>query len=670
MGDLAERARFLRDQLNYHNYLYYVLDRPEISDAEWDAMFAELKRIEEEHPELRTPDSPTLRVGAPPSTKFASHRHRVPMLSLDNAFDEEELRAFHARLLRFLGQNADLSIEYFGELKYDGLSISITYRDGILEKVATRGDGETGEDVTANGRTVRSIPLKLRKEVAGTIEVRGEILMEKREFERVNAELIAKGEEPYANPRNTASGSIRQLDPNITASRRLSFFAWGFGDTGSLKFQKQSEMLAWLADAGFRVGEYSKRLQGIEEAVRFARDTEALRPNLPFDIDGLVIKVNDISLQEKLGATARGPRWAIAYKFQAEKASTQLLDITWQVGRTGVVTPVAELEPVRVGGVTVSRATLHNLDDIRRKDVRVGDVVLVQRAGDVIPEVVGPVLDEGHELRPVPEPPNHCPACSTPLQRSQGEVALRCANRKCPAQVAERIVHFVSRSALDVEGLGEKLVLRLLELGFLKDTSDIYRLHTRRDELIQLERMGEQSVSNLLNAIEASKAPPLNRLIFALGIRHVGETAAFSLASKFGSLERLLNATYEELLEVPDIGPNTAGEIVAFFQDADNRRLIADLLSLGVRPVTPSASNEAISLAGKTIVLTGKLEKMTREEAEEIVRLAGGRAASSVSSRTDLVVAGPGAGSKLDKAKELGVPVISEQEFLEMLGKA
>lgn len=670
MGDLAERARFLREQLNHHNYLYYVLDGPEISDAEWDAMFAELKRIEDEHPELRTPDSPTLRVGAPPSTKFASHRHRVPMLSLDNAFDEEELRAFQARLLRFLGKGPDFPVEYFGELKYDGLSISITYRDGVLEKVATRGDGETGEEVTANGRTIRSIPLKLRKDIAGTIEVRGEILMEKREFERVNADLIAKGEQPYANPRNTASGSIRQLDPNITASRRLSFFAWGFGDTGPLEFQKQSEMLAWLSDAGFRVGEHSIRLQGIEEAVKFARETEALRPNLPFEIDGLVIKVNDIALQEELGSTARGPRWAIAYKFQAEKAPTRLLDITWQVGRTGVVTPVAELEPVRVGGVTVSRATLHNIEDIRRKDVRVGDVVLVQRAGDVIPEVVGPIMDEGHGQRPEPEPPTHCPTCSTALQRSTGEVALRCVNRKCPAQVAERIVHFVSRSALDVEGLGEKLVLRLLELGFLSDTSDIYRLHVRREELIQLERMGEQSVSNLLNAIEASKTPPLNRLIYALGIRHVGETAAFSLASKFGSLEKLLNATYEELLEVPDIGPNTAGEIVAFFQDEDNRRLIADMLNLGVRPATPTQSEVTVSLSGKTIVLTGKLERMTREEAEEIVRLAGGRAASSVSNRTDLVVAGPGAGSKLDKAKELGVPVMSEQEFLEMMGRA
>lgn len=664
---LAKRAEWLRNEIERHNYLYYVLDQPEISDAEWDQLFRELKQIEEKHPELRTPDSPTQRVGAQPSSKFAKHKHLVPMLSLDNALGIEELREFDARIKRALKRNDE--IVYTGEPKFDGLSLSLTYNNGILETAATRGDGEEGEDVTPNAKTVRTIPLRLRTQASGRIEIRGEVLLDKKEFERVNASLREKNQQEFANPRNAAAGSMRQLDPKVTASRKLSFWAWGVGATGGLKFKSQEEIIQFLRNAGFRVSEDIRVLNGIDECARYVGELTPKRVELPFEIDGIVFKVNDIGLQNRLGFTARGPRWAIAYKFVAAQTTTKLLAITWQVGRTGTVTPVAELEPVQVGGVTVARATLHNIEDLHRKDVRVGDTVTIQRAGDVIPEVVGPVFDDGHSRREIPQPPTRCPVCATRLERKPGEVALRCPNKTCPAQTAERIVHFVSRSAMDVDGLGEKLVLRLLDLGFISDVSDIYRLKEKKQDLIGLERMGEQSVSNLLRAIEESKARPLNRFLFALGIRHVGETMAFSLAQHFKTLPKIRKATYEELLSVPDVGPNTAAEIVEFFQDEENQRLIDDLLALGVEPKpiespTVATSNE---FAGKTVVFTGKLERLTREEAEELVRKLGGNAASSVSKNTDLVVVGPGAGSKEQKAIELGIKRITEEEFIRML---
>jgi DNA ligase (NAD+) len=665
--DPAARAKELRDKLNYHSLLYYVHDKPEIPDAEWDAMLAELKGIEEANPGLRTPDSPTMRVGAPPSEKFRQHKHLRPMLSLDNAFEESELREFHSRLRRWLGLSESDEMALMGELKFDGLSISLTYEDGLLTTAATRGDGEVGEDVTRNIRTIRSVPLRIRGDLTGTIEVRGEVLLERAEFDRINALRREAGEPEFANPRNAAAGSVRQLDSNVTASRRLSFWAWGIGEPGTIGARSQSELYSWLSDAGFRVSEHTRLLRNSDECLQFVEEWSKRRQSLAFDIDGLVFKVNDWELQERLGSTARGPRWAVAYKFAAEQATTKLEAITWQVGRTGTVTPVAELQPIKVGGVTVARATLHNIEDIRRKDVRVGDTVIVQRAGEVIPEVVGPIVDESHGERPLPTEPVECPACQAALIRREGEVALKCPNRVCPAQVAERITHFCGRSALDIEGLGEKLVLRLLDEGFIVDVSGIYRLHERREELIQLDRMGEQSVGKLLSSIEDSKNPPLNRFIIGLGIRQVGETAAFDLAKEFGSIDALRHATYEDLLAVPDIGPRTAGEIVEFFQEEENIRLLDELESLGVHP-TRAATSEAGIYAGKTVVFTGKLERMTREDAEAIVRGMGGVASGSVSAKTDLVVAGPGAGSKLDRAQELGVPVITEEEFLANIG--
>jgi DNA ligase (NAD+) len=671
MGESPEqRAKWLREEIERHNYLYYVLDKPEINDAEWDKLFRELVALEEKYPEFRTPDSPTQRVGAKPSSKFASHKHIVPMLSLDNAFGLDELSDFDARVRKALGISAE-TVEYVGEPKFDGLSLSLTYENGVLTIASTRGDGEEGEDVTPNAKTIRSIPLKLRTNVGGIVEVRGEVLLDRAEFERINASMRELGAQEFANPRNAAAGTLRQLDPRITASRRLTFWAWGLGALGNLAFERQREIVEFLRSAGFRVSEHIRPLKGLDDCKAYVEDYTARRRELPFDIDGLVFKVDSIHYQRQLGFTARGPRWAIAYKFAAEQATTKLLGITWQVGRTGTVTPVAELEPVQVSGVTIARATLHNIEDLHRKDVRVGDTVVVQRAGDVIPEVVEPVLDKLHSDRPVPEPPQKCPVCETQLVKKAGEVALRCPNKTCAAQVAERIVHYVSRSAMDIEGLGEKLVLRLLELGFLEDVSDIYRLKERKDELIELDRMGEQSVTNLLNAIEATKSRPLNRFLFALGIRHVGESLAFSLAKHFGTLESVRAASYEDLLRVPDVGPNTAAEIIEYFQEEENRTLIDKLLDLGVEPlpVTSAAATADDPISGKTFVFTGKLERMTREEAEELVRQLGGTAASSVSKKTDYVVAGPGAGSKEAKAKELSIPILTEDEFLELVPK-
>lgn len=665
MGDMAKRVAELREIIERHNRLYYVEDAPEISDAEWDLLFHELKGIEEANPTLVTPDSPTQRIGAAPSEKFVQHRHLVPMLSLDNAFGKDELIAFEARVKRFLGDESDVVFQ--GELKFDGLSLSLTFVDGVLQTATTRGDGESGENVTPNAKTIRTIPLRLLVSAPGMIEVRGEVLLDRAEFERINKVRESNGEATFANPRNAAAGSVRQLDSKITASRKLSFWAYGLGASGDLKFDTQSDIANWMKKAGFQVSDHLEKLEGANECLQYIEKWNANRTKLPFDIDGLVFKVDSIALQERLGFTSRGPRWAIAYKFAAEQATTLLEAITWQVGRTGTVTPVAELQPVQVGGVTISRATLHNLEDLLRKDVRVGDTVVVQRAGDVIPEIVSPVPSSSHEKLAIPKAPIECPVCSTELTQKEGEVALRCLNRKCPAQVAERIVHFVSRTAMDIEGLGEKQVLRFLELGHLNDVADIYTLHLRKQELSELDRMGEQSVANLLEAIEASRKRPLNRFLFALGIRHVGETGAFSLARHFGSIERFKEATFEELLTIDDVGPNTAGEIIEFLQDEESRQIMERLLEQ-VSPEPMIVDVGTGVFVGQTVVLTGKLEKLTREEAEEMVRKQGGKASGSVSKNTSLVVAGPGAGSKLAQAERLGIRVIDEDQFLEMVG--
>lgn len=661
--DPAERARELRELITEHNYLYYVLDSPMISDSEYDRLFRELVEIETAHPELRTPDSPTLTIGAPPIEAFAQHRHAAPMLSLDNAFSEDELRAFDERVRRAAGIRGP--IEYIGELKFDGASLSLTYVDSLLEIAATRGDGETGEVVSPNARTVRGLPLRLKEHIPGMIEVRGEVLMLRDVFEEVNRLRAEKGLQVFANPRNAASGGLRQLDSRQTAERKLNFFAYSVG-AGPRLADTQSGTLKRLRDLGFAVRPETQVLSGIDAVVAYVAETAAKRASLPFGIDGVVVKVNSIDLQDMLGNTARGPRWAVAYKFAAEQAFTRLNGILWSVGRTGVVTPVAELEPVTVGGVVVSRATLHNIDDIRRKDVRVGDRVIVQRAGDVIPEVVGPVLSDRPPEATEPTEPTECPECRTPLTRGPGEVALRCPNRQCPAQIAAKLIHLASRGALDIEGLGEKQILRFIELGLLVDLPSVFTLSQHRDKLVSLERMGEQSVANLLLAIEAAKKRPLDRFLFGLGIRFVGEKSAKDLARAFRTLSAFRQARYEQLVAVPDVGPRTAGEIEAWLEDETNQEMLDRLLELGVSPVEVAGATGDL-FAGKTVVFTGKLERFTREAAEDLVVRLGGKAAGSVSKNTSLVVAGPGAGSKLAKALELGVEVTDEEGFLSRL---
>lgn len=662
----AERAEFLRAEINRHNRLYHEQARPEISDSEFDAMFRELVDLEEAHPELQTPDSPTLRVGAPPVKELRPHTHSMPMLSLDNAFGEEELRAFDERVRRGLGVEGPVS--YRGELKLDGLSMSLTYEDGLLVVGATRGDGATGEDVTHNARTLRGVPLRLMQEVSGRIEVRGEVVMLKSAFEELNRAQAEKGKSPFANPRNAAAGRMRQLDSRLTAAAKLDFFAYGVGGvTDAILADTQSGQMEWLASLGFQVEGHGQTCVGADQLVEFVESVRRLRPSLPFGIDGAVVKVDDIALQRRLGFNTRSPRWAVAYKYPSEQSFTVLEAVGWQVGRTGVVTPVAELVPVVVGGVTVSRATLHNIEEVHRKDVRPGDTVVVQRAGDVIPEVVGPQLDRRPEGAQVVEPPKECPACGAKLVQAEGFVAIRCPNKTgCPAQIHSKIAHFVSRNAMDIEGLGDKQVARFLDLGWLTDVASIYRLVDHKEKMVELDRMGEQSAANILAAIEVSKIRPFDRFVFALGIPLVGERTARDLAFRFKSVESLLQAHYDQLVEIPDIGPKTASTIEEWLEDPDNQAIVEQLLANGVRPAEV-AGTEGGLFSGKTLVFTGKLEKFSRDEAEDLVMRWGGKAAGSVSKNTTLVVAGPGAGSKLDKARQLGVEVTDEDGFLAML---
>ncbi|MEZ0326582.1 MAG: NAD-dependent DNA ligase LigA [Fimbriimonas sp.] len=661
--DPASRAAELRAELERHNYLYHVLDSPEIDDSTYDRLFHELLALETADPSLKTPDSPTQRVGAPPVSRFPTYRHKMPMLSLDNAFSEKTLRAFDDRVRRGLGGVEE--VEYFVELKFDGASLSLTYLDGVLQVATTRGDGTTGEQVTPNARTVGGIPYVTQQKMTGEVEVRGEVVMFKSAFEALNKERAAHGEQVLANPRNAAAGGLRQLDSRLTAKRKLRFFAYGLG-AGPRLGSSQSETLAKLRELGFAVHEEAHVVRGVSGLLDFINDTQARRAALPFLIDGVVIKVNDFDLQENLGFTARGPRWAIAYKFPAEQVFTRLNRIFSQVGRTGAVTPVADLEPVQVAGVTVTRATLHNYEDLARKDVREGDLVIVQRAGDVIPEVVGPVLDKRVGDPPRPQEPTHCPECGTALARRASEVVPRCPNKQCPAQVAAKIRHFVTRKAMDIEGLGEKLIDRFLETGLLTDVASIYRLKDHRDTLINMERLGDQSVDNLLVGIEESKTRPLPRLLFGLGIRGVGDKGAQEIVQELRTLEAIRSADYATFLAIPNVGPATAAELQEWFEEPDNQRLIDEMLSLGVAP-TEAEGPVSDLFAGQTFVFTGKLEKMAREDAEELVGKLGGRSSSSVSKQTSFVVAGPGAGSKLAKAEQLGVKVLTEDEFLQML---
>ncbi|MBX3112942.1 MAG: NAD-dependent DNA ligase LigA [Fimbriimonadaceae bacterium] len=665
--DVGARIAELRQVLTRAAELYYQYEQPELSDTEYDLLFRELVELEEQHPEFNDPSSPTHRVGAAPVEGFEQHRHGVPMLSLDNAFGAEELLAFDERIKRFLGR--DDEIEYLVELKYDGLSLSLTYENGSLVRATTRGDGTTGEVVTHNAKTIRDIPLQLSEPISG--EVRGEVLMFKDIFEKLNKERVEKGQNPFVNPRNAASGGMRQLDDKLTAERRLRFFAYGVGAIGSALPDSQSGLMDWLGKLGFARRSQFWVCQGIQEVISRTEEVLALRSSLDFGIDGCVVKVNSSALQNELGNTARGPRWATAYKFPSEQAFTKLIEIGAQVGRTGVVTPVAHLEPVFVGGVTVSRATLHNYGELDRKDVRAGDTVIVQRAGDVIPEVVGPVLDKRPANSTPHIQPTHCPICETELVQEAGYIALRCPNKKgCPAQIASKIIHFVGRKAMDIDGLGEKQIVRYLaepaERPLLTDVPSIYALHSRKEELLALDRMGEQSTQNLIDAIEASKTRPLARFVFALGIPLVGERTAADLGREFRTLQAIREASSEELDDIQDIGARTAEEIHDWFREEENSNLIDALLQVGVDPVEGEAP-KGDQFAGLTFVFTGKLEQFTREQAESWVMDLGGKPAGSVSKNTTYVVAGPGAGSKLAKAEQLGVQVLTEDQFVEML---
>ncbi|MDA8383331.1 MAG: NAD-dependent DNA ligase LigA [Betaproteobacteria bacterium] len=661
------RAQALREEIAYHNYRYYVLDDPAVPDSEYDRLFRELQDLEARFPSLATPDSPTQRIGALPLTQFAAVTHLTPMLSLNNAFDEDEVQAFDRRIREATGL---ASVAYAGELKFDGLAINLTYRDGILVQGATRGDGFTGEDVTQNLRTVHAIPLRLAGEdCPRLIEVRGEVIMPKAELERLNRAQTARGEREFANPRNAAAGSLRQLDSRITAARRLTFFAYGVGRIeGRALPARQTDILDYLETLRFQVSEERRLVHGVEGLLGYFQAIGSKRASLPYEIDGVVYKVNEVKYHEALGYVARAPRFAIAHKFPAEEAVTQLVDIAVQVGRTGALTPVARLKPVLVGGVTVTNATLHNEDEIRRKDILINDFVVVRRAGDVIPEVVGVVADRRPRDARAFAMPTLCPVCGSRVVRLSDEAVARCTGGLyCPAQRKQAILHFASRRAMDIDGLGERLVDQLVDRGLVKTPAELYQLDAQ--SLARLERMAQKSASNVVQAIQSSKATTLGRFIYALGIRNVGEATAKALALHFGDLDALIKASEASLAEIPDIGPVVAQSIAQFFAEMHNREVIAALRRAGVHwePVAAGAAHGRASASGKTFVLTGTLPHLTREEAKARIEAAGARVSGSVSARTDFVVAGIEPGSKYDKARELGVTILDERQLLEWL---
>ena len=666
---LDKKTEALREKIRHHEYRYYVLDDPQITDAEFDKLMNELKKLEAEHPELITPDSPTQRVGGKPREGFVKVRHSSPMLSLDNAYSEEELRDWERRVHELSGRS---DVEYMCELKLDGMSLALHYSGGQLERGITRGDGSEGEDVTSNVRTVRSIPLSVAKDklkkagIPAEFEVRGEMLMPIAAFRRMNEEREKQGLSQFANPRNATAGTVRQLEPSITAQRRMDFFGYMLLKDGRTYFDRQSKAMDALAAAGFKVNPNRKLAKSLEEVWAFIQSWEAKRDSLAYEIDGIVVKVDRTALQRELGLTGKAPRWAIAFKYAARGGITQIEDILVQVGRTGKLTPVAALKPVPIGGTTVSRATLHNMDEIERLGVKIGDWVEVERGGDVIPKVVKVVDDKehprGHKQFKMPE---HCPVCSGNVVRTEGEVDHRCVNANCPAKLQGAILHFASRHVMDIDGLGEALVNQLTERGLVKNVADLYRL--TKDDLLKLERMGDKSAENVLGEIEASKKLPLERVTYGLGIRFVGERTAQFLAEHFGSLDAVMKAGAEELEEVNEVGPRIAESIVEFFGDEHNRKLVGDLRKAGLT-FTGKKKEKGTKLAGKTFVLTGTLVRHTRDEAKKMIEDAGGRVSGSVSKKTDYVVAGADAGSKLDKARELGVAVIGEEELEGLLG--
>jgi DNA ligase (NAD+) len=706
-----ERAEALRAQIERANYLYHVMDAPEISDAAYDALVRELRALEEAHPELITPDSPTQRVGAEAMTTFAPLRHRVPMLSLDNAFSADDLRAWEDRIRRTLGAGPDFAVEYVCELKIDGLSVSLTYQDGRLVQGGTRGDGLVGEDITPNLRTIAALPRRLidggarpaptrtPQEAAASveraqpslfdtdqpavdpgatgveaseaafprlIEIRGEVFLSHQEFQRINEEIEERGGgRTFANCRNAAAGSLRQKDPTITAGRKLDIFLYAVGACEGWEFASQHDLLQTYRSWGLRTNPNIRVCQGLEEVITFCNEWAAGKESLPYDIDGVVVKVNSFALQRELGQVSRSPRWAIAYKYPAMQVRTKVESIEVQVGRTGALTPVANLTPVALAGVVVARATLHNEDEVRRKDVRVGDTVVIQRAGEVIPEVVEVVTAErtGDEVEFVM--PTHCPSCGTPVVKPEGEAVTRCPNTACPARLQQQFEHFVSRNAMDIEGLGKRHLAQLTQLGLVKNMADLYTL--TREQLLTMERMGDKLAAKILANIEASKHRPLASVIFALGIRHIGEHSAEVLAAAYGTLERLRDASVEALAGVHEIGMTTAESIRDWFTDPANLETLNRLIAAGVQPEAHDGAPQSDALKGKTFVFTGTLNRLKRDAAEATVKRLGGRASGSVSKQTSYVVAGESAGSKLTKAQELGVPVLTEDEFIDLL---
>lgn len=672
MESNEQKLTELRTTLRHHEYLYHVMDTPEIPDAEYDRLMRELRELEAQHPELITPDSPTQRVGAAPLASFSQIRHEVPMLSLDNVFDEESFLAFNKRVQDRLKNSDDLT--YCCELKLDGLAVSILYENGLLVQAATRGDGTTGEDITSNVRTIRAIPLKLRGDnIPQRLEVRGEVFLPQAGFEKINEEARRTGGKVFANPRNAAAGSLRQLDPRITAKRPLTFFCYGVGvlEGGELP-ASHSARLQQFKFWGLPVSERVKLCHTPEEVLTYYRKVEEDRPNLGFDIDGVVIKVDSLALQEQLGFVARAPRWAVAFKFPAQEQMTFVRDVEFQVGRTGAITPVARLEPVHVAGVLVSNATLHNADEIERLGLRIGDKVVIRRAGDVIPQVVNVVLSERPEETREIVFPTHCPVCHSDVERVEGEVVTRCTGGLiCGAQRKESLKHFVSRRALDVDGMGDKIIDQLVEKEYVHTPADLFQLTPGK--LTGLDRMGPKSAQNIVDALDKSKETTFARFLYALGIREVGEATAAGLAAHFGTIEALEQASIDDLQKVPDVGIVVATHVRNFFAEESNREVIAQLRKEGIRwpaPVVVNAEEIDSPFAGKTIVLTGSLSQLSRDDAKAQLVALGAKVAGSVSKKTDLVIAGEAAGSKLAKAQELGIAVIDEDEMLRLLGES
>jgi DNA ligase (NAD+) len=664
--EVAKQAEELREKIRHHEYLYYVLDQPEISDAAFDRLMEQLKKIETEHTELQTPDSPTQRVGGVPREGFQQVRHKTPMVSLDNAFSFEALSEFDRRVRELTGR---AKVDYVAEHKFDGLSLSLLYEDGSLVRGVTRGDGTTGEDVTPNVRTIRSIPLAIdaallkKAGLPGDFEVRGEAIMSRKAFQELNQQQSEEGGKIFANPRNAAAGSIRMLDPKITASRRLDFFAYYILVDGRYAKKRLSEVLETLGALHFKASDDWKLCSSLAEVERYIETWDGRREKLEYEIDGIVVKVDEISLQNELGFTAKAPRWAIAYKYPAHQETTVVNEINVSVGRTGVLTPVAFLEPVQIGGVTVSRSTLHNMDEIERLGLHAGDTVLIERAGEVIPHVLQ-VVKHGREEKRF-RMPDKCPECGTKIHKDEEGVAYRCVNVSCPARRRESLLHFASRHAMNIDGLGDKLVDQLVEKGIVKDFADLYKLDV--DTLAGLERMAEKSAQNLIDEIAASKKNSLARLIYALGIRFVGERTAQLLAANFGSMEKVAEANEEELTGVTEVGPKVAEGILEFFSEHANRKLIDRLRAAGVNMKEERAAPKSAKFAGMTFVFTGTLANRTREDAEALVAAHGGKAGSSVSKKTNYVVVGTDPGSKFDKAKSLGVPILDEAQFEKLL---